>query len=198
MADRDPLPPIEPNAGQEGGGTPNPDAPMVGGTQISRGADFVQAISSLTATLEAVAPAVESEPLAVTWNGFPTKAALSALRRESWCPGFDAEQAALVLSGMWEGSTLVKLCMTPGYPKRSVVMAWAKLVPEFGEMLAEARTALGEYQVDLAEAEDDPARMRSRLAVAAAFDRTIAKGEGEVVAQAGITVTVNRFESGGA
>jgi hypothetical protein len=210
-------PPIDADDDLTGGGTPNPAALEVMGSQISRGSTFVQTVASVSETLNAeareVIPVVpDSDALPVKWNGEPTGEALRALALESRVPAFDADEAVLVLTGLWEGRTLRSLCRTPGYPSRATVMGWAALVPKFAEMLEAAQTALGaemrDRAVEAAEGSTvasvtsdgsvlppmapDGAVARAWLAIATAFDRRIAKGSEDAAPQVGVQVVLNR------
>lgn len=199
--------PIDDDREPTGGGTPNLDALPVGGAQISPASLFVQTVSAVSETLEESAPAPElttDDDYPLTWTGAPTKAALQRIALESRVPAFDADAAALVLTGLWEGRTLRSLCRTPGYPTRAMVMGWAALVPRFAELLEQAQVALGAEMRDRAVEElegvdadgtlraPDGAVARAWLATAAAFDRRIAKGDVENTQQVGIVVNVKR------
>lgn len=206
-------PPIDDDRDLTGGGTPNRGALEVIGHPISRGSPFVQTVAAVSETLAREAPVVDepdSDELPVRWNGEPSKAALRRLALASRVPAFDAEQAALVLTGLWEGRTLRSLCRSPGYPSRAVVMGWAALVPKFAEMLEAAQVALGaemrdraveaasgEPSVDecgnvVAARDPDGAVARAWLAIATAFDRRIAKGAEEPGPQVGVQVVLQR------
>lgn len=194
------TPPIEPASDQAGGGTPIA-APSVGVCpEIHPASEIPQSLQETMMTGLAVLESLESqedrEPLEIRWSGAPTREALRQLRLESSCPGFCALQAWEVLTAMYEGATLSAVCRRAGMPKRSVVLWWAELVPEFGVMLEKAQVSLGsalrDRAVDLLEAEDaDAALSRAALAVAGAYDRRISKGdEGGSVVQ-GLTVNVS-------
>ena len=192
----------------EGGGAPNgagavvtcPQNPPV---EFSTPTSHVTHLSLLTDAVQAIAPPDDVDPPALEfkWMGAPTRDSLRQLRLESHCPGFVVEQAAAVLQGLWEGMTLKRVCELDGMPKRSVVLWWAKLAPEFGVMLEEAQTALGAVMRDEAgemalSATGDPAMVRAMLAVAGAYDRRIAKGaDTDVSVAQGITVTIQKFSN---
>lgn len=188
-----------------GGGTPNVAAADVTCPQNPPGAISTQTslVTHMVAHLESLAPDPTVDPPALEfkeWSGRPNLAALNQLRLEARCPGFVADQAAEVLARLWEGETLLRICKSPGMPRRSVVKWWAELVPEFGVMLAKAVEAAGEVLRDEAadmalDQNGDPAMVRAILATAGAYDRRIAKGEGDVQVAQGITVTIQKFST---
>lgn len=206
-----PTPIIE-GPDHEGGGTPNGRA-LVGTSPqnppfaISPPESQVTPplLTSISDHLSLLAPEpTDGEPVPFAWSGAPTKEGLRQLRLESYCPGFVADQAAEVLARLWEGETLLKICRSPGMPKRSVVMWWAELVPEFGAMLAKALESCGAVirdeatELALATGDDkgDPSMVRALLAVAASYDKRIAKGaESDVNVATGITVTIQKFSN---
>jgi len=152
-------------------------------------------LTELADRFDALKP--ELPELEFTWVGAPTKESLRQLRYEAMCPSWDGARAVEILSRLWEGETLKTICEGTGI-RRSTVMWWAELIPEFGEMLGRAVESCGAVMRDEAaeiirDVEADPARSRAALAVAAAYDRRIAKGEGDVNVAQGITVTVQRF-----
>ena len=191
----------------EGGGTPNDAALDVTCPQNPPGAISPPTslvtpplLSSIAAHLESIAPEpAPPVPLEFRWSGAPTLEALRQLRLEYHCPGFVADQAAEVLARLWEGETLLRICKSPGMPKRSVVKWWAELVPEFGVMLARAQESAGEVMRDEAaemslDKDGDASMVRAVLAVAGSYDRRIAKGsESDVNVAQGITVTIQKF-----
>ena len=202
--------PIDADLDLAGGGTPNggavvvtcPQNPPVSFSTQESLVTQTSHLALLTSAVEAIAPPndVDLPALEFRWLGAPTRDSLRQLRLESYCPGFVVEEAAAVLSGLWEGMTLKRVCSLPGMPKRSVVLWWAKLAPEFGVMLEEAQTALGAVMRDEATemalgTKGDPAMVRALLAVAASYDKRIAKGEGDVQVAQGITVTIQKFST---
>jgi hypothetical protein len=163
---------------QEGGGTPNSPSSLTVGAQSSPAAIF-SGVSPLIETLESAVPPIEDDGFdyPVRWNGEPRKATMRRLLKEAWVPAFDVERAAEVIEAVWEGNTLKRALEMSGM-RRSVVKAWAVLVPKFGEMLAEAQTGLGDWYRDCAAEESDPAMMSARLRLAASFDARIKGGDG--------------------
>lgn len=210
----EPLPPMIEGAAQEGGGTPNgrgdaatshqnsPASDLAPTSRVTTDKGMTPMLTSITERLGSlVDPEADKPPLRMLWDGAPSQEALRQLRLESYCPSFVVEQAAEVLARLWEGEPLKRICRDGGMPARSVVMWWAQLVPEFGVMLESAQTGLGAVMRDEAmeivlDAEADPARSRAALAVAAAYDRRISKGDtSDVNVATGITVTVQKFGS---
>lgn len=177
QAARDPLPPVEMDAAQGGGGTPNPiDAiehrPQTSPSQISP--TYPQATTSASER-EA------DEAMLFRWNGEPTRAMVRRLRTAAWCPDLDEDQARLVLESMLEGLTLKRACEVVGV-RPGLVRLWGRLNADFGRVLEDLETSLGAHfrdrSVDAAEA-GDPALSGAWGKVAAAYDRRISKGEGD-------------------
>ncbi len=192
--------PIEPERDQAGGGAPIAARSVVVGGQFHPSADFSHPLHETfdagLVALEALESEDSREPLELLWDGRPTRAALKQVRLETQCPSFCAAQAWEVLTAMYEGSTLSAVCRRPGMPKRSVVLWWAELVPEFGAMLERAQVSLGgalrDKAVELLDGDEpDAAVSRAALAVAGAFDRRISKGEDGGSVVQGLTVNVS-------
>lgn len=173
-----------------GGGDPNGRADVSTGPPIAPGQIFAQAVAAYGEILPADRESGGEVELEMTWAGAPTRESLRELRAEARTPNWDQDIAAQVLVLVGEGNSVTRACETLGV-SRAMVMAWRRLVPEFGAWLAELETELGAYHRDVAGAETDPAMMRAKLALASAYDRRIAKGESEVSVAQGINVTVN-------
>jgi hypothetical protein len=193
--------PVERDTPEAGGGHPNAAIADGMGAQFPPSSNLAQPYHETLDTGLAVLQSLTADDedrseLPVKWSGAPTREALKQLRLESRCPGFCAEQAWEVLTRLYGGETLTKICRDAGTPSRAVVMWWSELVPEFGVMLEKAQVSLGGVMRDRAaeilEAEDgDPARGRAVLALAGSYDRRIAKGDEGAVAVAGLTVNVS-------
>lgn len=180
QATRDPLPPVEVDAAQGGGGAPNPIDAIEHGAQSSP--------SHISPTYPQPSPATTSaserdadEVMLFRWNGEPTRALVRRLRTAAWCPDLDEDQARLVLESMLEGLTLKRACEVVGV-RPGLVRLWGRLNADFGRVLEDLETSLGAHfrdrSVEAAEA-GDPALSGAWGKVAAAYDRRISKGEGE-------------------
>lgn len=178
----------------EGGGTPNPGAEIPMGAQKSPASNF-PTVSPLREILDPAVPEAEDDGFEypLTWTGEPRKSTLRRLMREAWVPAFDVERAAEVIEAVWEGNTLKRALELAGL-RRSVVKAWAVLVPKFGELLAEAQTGLGEWYRDCAAEQENPALMTAQLRLAASFDARIKGGDG--AAESSLVVQVVKLGGG--
>lgn len=195
QAARDPLPPVMTDAAQGGGGTPNPIAAVEHRSQISPSSKSPECSTEVCSTqtssggLADLLPADVPRPdlgsiskvIRRQWDGTPTREALDRLREEARTPSFDADQAIALLTAMGDGMSMTRACSAVDV-KRAVVLAWKRMVPEFAALLEVVETDLGSYWRDRAADEvesGDPALASARLRVAAAYDRRIAKGDGE-------------------
>lgn len=196
--------PIEHDADLRGGGDPNDAALATTSTQnppVSETAQPLQ-VTPFTQTFEALASALpvlpleddlDSAELERRWAGELTRASMRRLKDAVRTGRFDEEKARQVLALVWEGMTLTKACKTLQM-SRGTIRAWGRLIPDFGALLDQAEKDLGGYYRDMAADEvEDPAMKRAHLAVASSYDRSIAKGDGDVNVAQGITVTVQRF-----
>lgn len=174
----DPLPPVEMDAAQRGGGTPNPigaieHRPQTSPSSISP--TYPQPASAATSSSEREA----DEAMLFRWNGEPTRAMVRRLRSAAWCPDLDEDQARLVLESMLEGLTLKRACEVVGV-RPGLVRLWGRLNADFGRVLEDLETSLGAHfrdrSVEAAEA-GDPALSGAWGKVAAAYDRRISKGD---------------------
>lgn len=189
----DPLPPVTMDAAQGGGGTPNPIAAVEHRSQISPSSKSPGCSTEVCSTqtssggladllpADVPRPDLGSMDRIVRSDGTPTREALDRLREEARTPSFDADLAIALLTVMGDGMSMTRACVAVGV-KRAVVLAWKRMVPEFAALLEVVETDLGSYWRDRAADEvesGDPALASARLRVAAAYDRRIAKGDGE-------------------
>lgn len=200
--------PIDADLDLAGGGTPNAGAvvvtcpqnpPVSFSTQESLVTPFTQGTQALASLMpeSLLDEDLDSAALERRWDGTLTgpsmRKLLEAVRAENW----DRDRAGLVLQAMGDGLTLTKACAQLGI-SRGLVMMWTRLVPQFGAMVAQLQTDLGQRILDESLEETDPAMARVRIAQAAAFDRRIAKGDSSDVNVAqGITVTIQKFSTEG-
>jgi hypothetical protein len=189
--------PIDDEREPTGGGAPNLPACEVLGASQSPASPFSRSVSLVAETLAEAAGDLPADAFEcpVDWSGAPTPAALRKLLAEHRTPAFDVDRAAEVLTSLWEGNTLKRTCEMTGL-SRGTVMAWAALVPKFGELLEKAQTGLGQWFRDCAAEDADAALMGARLRLAASYDRRLRAAGAEGDAECGGSLVVQVVKLG--